>query len=48
MYKAEFTDNEDLVMTLEIEAENRCEMLHVILKDDYIQYGHFVIESYDI
>jgi len=47
MYKAEFTDNEDLVMTLEIEAENRCEMLNVILKDDYTQYGHFVIEEHD-
>jgi hypothetical protein len=47
MYKAEFTDNEDLVMTLEIEAENRCEMLHVILKDDYTQYGDFVIEEYE-
>ena len=47
MYKAEFTDNEELVMTLEIEAENRCEMLNVILKDDYIQYGHFVIEEYE-
>jgi hypothetical protein len=47
MYKAEFTDNEDLVMTLEIEAENRCEMLNIILKDDYMQYGHFVIEEYD-
>lgn len=48
MYKTEFTYNEDLVMTLEIEAENRCEMLYAILNDDYIQYGHFVIESYDI
>ena len=47
MYKAEFTDNEDLVMTLEIEAENRCEMLNVILKDDYTQYGDFVIEEYE-
>ena len=47
MYKAEFTDNEDLVMTLEIEAENRCEMLNVILKDDYTQYGDFVIEKYE-
>jgi hypothetical protein len=47
MYKAEFTDNEDLVMTLEIEAENRCEMLNIILKDDYMQYGHFVIEEHD-
>lgn len=48
MYKAEFTDNEELVMTLEIEAENRCEMLNVILKDDYTQYGDFVIEEHDI
>ena len=48
MYKAEFTDNVDLVMTLEIEAENRCEMLNVILKDDYTQYGDFVIEEYEI
>jgi hypothetical protein len=47
MYKAEFTDNEDLVMTLEIEAENRCEMLHAILNDDYTQYGDFVIEEYE-
>ena len=47
MYKAEFTDNGDLVMTLEIEAENRCEMLNVILKDDYTQYGDFVIEKYE-
>jgi hypothetical protein len=47
MYRAEFTDNEDLVMTLEIESENRCEMLNVILKDDYMQSGHFVIEEYD-
>jgi hypothetical protein len=47
MYKAEFTDNEDLVMTLEIEAENRCEMLHAILNDDYTQYGDFVIEGYE-
>jgi hypothetical protein len=47
MYKAEFTDNEDLVMTLEIETENRCEMLNIILKDDYVQYGHFVIDEYD-
>jgi hypothetical protein len=47
MYKAEFTDNEELVMTLEIEAENRCEMLNVILQDDYTQYGHFVIEEHD-
>jgi hypothetical protein len=35
-------------MTLEIEAENRCEMLNVILQDDYIQYGHFIIEEHDI
>jgi hypothetical protein len=48
MYKAEFTDNDDLVMTIEIEAENRSEMLNVILKDDYTQYGHFVIEEHEI
>jgi hypothetical protein len=35
-------------MTLEIEAENRCEMLYAILNDDYTQYGHFVIEEHDI
>lgn len=48
MYKAEFTENKELVLTLEIEAENRCEMLNVILKDDYTQYGDFIIEEYEI
>jgi hypothetical protein len=48
MYKADFFENGDLVLTLEMEGENRCEMLNAILEDDYVQSGHFVIEEYDI
>ena len=48
MYRGEFFDHEDLVLTLEMEGENRCEMLNAILENDYVQYGDFVIEEYDI
>jgi hypothetical protein len=48
MYRAEFFESDDLVLTLEIEGENRCEILSNILEQEWTQDGHFIIEEHDI
>jgi len=50
MYQGEFYDlgDDELVMTLEIEGENRCEILNNILNEEWNQSGHFIIEGYEL
>ena len=48
MYRGEFFESDDLVLTLEIEGENRCEILSNILEQEWTQNGHFIIEYHDI
>jgi hypothetical protein len=48
MYKCEFYETGDLVMTLEIEGETRIDILKNILDNEWIQYGDFVIEEEDL
>lgn len=48
MYRGEFFESDDLVLTLEIEGENRCEILSNILEKEWTQNGHFIIEYHDI
>lgn len=48
MYKCEFYESGDLVMTLEIEGETRIDVLKNILNNEWTQYGDFVIEEQDL
>jgi hypothetical protein len=48
MYKCEFYESGDLVMTLEIEGETRIDVLKNILDSEWTQYGDFVIEEEDL
>jgi hypothetical protein len=48
MYRSEFFDNGDLVLTLEVEGNNRCEILKNILDSEWTQEGHFIIEEYEL
>jgi hypothetical protein len=48
MYRGEFFDEKDLVMTLEIEGNSRCEILKNILNEEWTQEGDFIIEGYEL
>jgi hypothetical protein len=48
MYKCEFYESGDLIMTLEIEGESRIDVLKNILDNEWTQYGDFVIEEQDL
>jgi hypothetical protein len=48
MYKCEFYESGDLVMTLEVEGETRIDVLKNILDSEWTQYGDFVIEEEDL
>ncbi len=48
MYQCKFYDYDDLVMTLEIEGDNRIEVLRNILNEEWTQVGYFSIENHEI
>jgi hypothetical protein len=48
MYRCEFFEEKDLVMTLEIEGNNRCDLLKNILDGEWTQEGDFIIEEYEL
>jgi hypothetical protein len=48
MYRCNFYDLDNLVMTLEIEGETRCDILKNILNSELYQVGDFIIEEYEL
>lgn len=45
MYRCKFYDGSDWVMTLEIEGDNRCQIINNIIKEEWTQEGHFILEG---
>ena len=48
MYRCKFYDKSDLVMVLEIEGDNRCQIINNIIKEEWTREGDFIIEEEEL